>query len=319
MTTCIATKKTDGKICGVKCKAGKLLCGRHDPEAQKERKPNSKKKLDREKLQAVFDKIAKKVNYVPSTEDIEQKRGKNDRSFVLQQLPAYMNKHTNAAMKTYALSGKDLKPYVGRFPRKVWMIISWHLSSDLDSYQNVAMSCQKLYDLFVRQKVTWYYHPLKGQLKSPKLYQFPIFRILEFHVPTDMDDLLKKANLPSVEDVIKQYDESDGKPKTELEAMKRRTEVILELSKTLIGNEMREDDEFEEEITGGGIFSNVTSAKKLKFDDSTIKKKVFKHGDSYYVIVMPTKEISGTALERKLIKSLHTYNGRSIIQLMRLD
>jgi hypothetical protein len=319
MTTCVATKKSDGKICGVKCKNGKLLCKRHDPEQQKEKKPSSRKQVDREKLNEVFAKVAKKIGYVPTPEDLEQKRGRIDRTAILDHLPAYMNRHTAQAVKKYALSGVDLVPYAGVFPRKVWMIISWHISSDLKAYQNVAMLCKKLYDLFVRQKVTWYYHPLQGTMKSPMQYQFPIFRVLEFHIPKDMNELLKAAKLPSIDDVVKQYELSDGKSDTAFEAGRRRTEVIIELAKSLIRKEMKEDDEFEEEITGGGIFSDTTSANKIKFNDPTIKWKVFKMGNSYYVMIKPQKGVSASELQKKAVKSFCTYTGISIVQLMKLD
>lgn len=320
MANCIGVKK-DGRLCDHKAKPDSLYCGVHDPN--KKRKATSRKTVDKVKLREKFDKLAQKVKYVPTQEDIEHKLlSKLNRVGLMSQMPAMVNKTMAKAVQKYALASFDYVSLLGgkavAFPRKIWMIISWHLSSDIQTYHNVAITCKKLYDVFVKQKVFWYYHPLKGKLKSPKIYTFPIYTVLEFMIPEDLNDILKGNNLPSVEDVLEQFKMDTGAPKSEFEASQRKGDILLELSRTLIKQEMEADVEFEEEITGGGIFSNATTIKKVKFNDDNIKSKCVKLGKTLYVIIVPIPGLSTSALERHINKHLYNFTGVSVVQLMRV-
>lgn len=320
MATCIAVKKSDNQVCGLKCKPEKLYCGRHNPELQKLK---SKKSVDRQRMAVLFTLVAEKIGYVPTDEDIEQKtRSKMNKQVLMNQMPDFVTSQMSAAVKRFALAGADIKPLLKDraigFPRKAWMILSWYLTSDVKSYENTAMTCKTLYNLFVREKVTWYYHPLKLHIKSPRMYLFQIFRVIEFTIPDNLDVMLTSHELPKTADVLKQYQNELGEAKTKFEASQRMGDILIELFKSLMAKAMEPEDEFIEEIPGGGVFTDIANPKDLKFNDPSIIVKIFKQGTAWYIIVKPIPGLKPIGLQNRLNKTLHNYNGKSVIQLMNI-
>src|SRR5690606_38516084 len=146
----------------------------------------------------------------------------------------YITEIVSHAVRNYSRSEVDLRPILKLmprrpaeetpvpFPRKVWMTISWYLADDVKTYENMAMTCKGLYNIFVQQKVLWYFHPLRGHLKSPRIFTFPIFRVVEFIIPDELENLLSESNLPSVMDVLAQYDRELGIARTPFESTQRK-------------------------------------------------------------------------------------------------
>jgi hypothetical protein len=319
MNTCIGIKVTNGQVCGIRCKPDKLYCGRHDPTTKK---PKTKRSVDRQRLLAAFDLVAKKVGYTPSEEDVSQKiKSKMNRLVLMDQMPAWVSGQMRTAVKKYALACEDLKPLGGAgvtpFPRKIWMMISWYLTPYTKDYENVAMSCKTLYNLFVREKTTWYFHPLKS-ISSPRLFMFPIFRVVEFMIPEGLDVMLSSHDLPIISDVIKQFKRELGEPKSKFEESQRMGDVIVELSKSLMSKIMEPEDEFIEEIPGAGIFTDLQNIKSVKFNDPGIRVKAYKKGSAFYIIVLPIPGLNVSALESRLNRGLFNFTGKSVIQLMRM-
>jgi len=320
MTTCIGVKVSDGKVCGLRCKPEKLYCGRHDPALKK---PKSKRHVDRQRMVALFALVAQKIGYVPTDEDLDQKaKSKMNKQVLMEEMPTFVTGQVKAAVQRFARAGRDIKPLLKSqplgFPRKVWMIISWYLTPNLKAYENTAMTCKTLYHLFVREKVTWYYHPLKLKMTSPRMYMFPIFRVIEFVVPDDLDAMLVGSGLPKIADVLKQFKSEIGAPKSKFEESQRMGDVVIELSKSLLSKAMEPEDEFIEEIPGAGVFTDIQNPKDIKFNDPQIVVKSFKQGSACYIVVKPIANLGPLALQSRLNKALCNYNGRSVIQLMRI-
>lgn len=323
MTTCIGIKKSDGQTCGKKCLPDKLYCGTHDPSKAKRK---VKTTLSKEKRKALLSSIAKRTNYIPSDEDTLHKKfeGKQ-RHIVAEKSAEYVPEIVANAISKFARAEVDLKPFLKndkkavQFSRKIWMTISWFVSNDLKTYQAMSMTCKGLYDLCLKQKVHWYFHPLRDTLKSPQIYTFPIFRVIEFKIPDGFNDILRHKELPVVEDLLKQYAKEHGPPSNDFELAQRKGDVMTELCQTLISGELDSDEEFEEEIPGGGIYADIESKNDIIFENLGMPFKIYQRKGRTFVVIKPKPRMRIKEIERLLTKSLRNYHNGSLIQLMRVD
>lgn len=325
MATCIAVKRSDGRVCGKKCAPNKLHCGTHDPNKAK----RGKKSIQKEEKEALFAIIADVLDYKPSEQDAYEKTyGKRNRKLLRQEEPDFVNSIVTKAVREYSRSETDLYPYVSNsnkkgpqpvpFPRKVWMTVSWYLSNDPKSYAAVAMTCKKLYTVFVRDKVFHYFHPLRTCVLNPKIFMYPIFRVIEFPVPPELPLMLREQELPSVDDMLKVYRSEVGIPKSKFEEEQRKGDIITEFCKTLFES-VTNSEEYEELVKGGGLFGDVEDEKDVVFEGLPFNHKVYKHRNAVYVVVQPPPKVRLREIEVKLTSCFRNYNNRSVFQLMRVD
>jgi hypothetical protein len=326
MAKCIAQKKSDGQTCGKTCKDSKLYCGTHDPSRPKKRKATHVEKVRRLELLEI---IAKQVNYIPDEEtQREIAMQKCRRTFVYNHVDEEVAKiiRGDVAKLAHLDVAKEKYPTdESVFPRRVWSRIGLYLEKDLKTLSNLAMTCKDMYALLVRGKVPWYHHPLK-MMKSPQCFFYPIFRIVEFVIPDELDAILAEHNLPSVAVVESEHTKSLKKPPTPLEELQNKADVISHLCRTLIESATYvngvEDEEFgaesTEEIPGGGIYGDVKRANLLRFENPKFKFKTLMHKGVAYVMIAPLEDCSSTRLERYIKESIVSYDGKRLIRLMKV-
>lgn len=312
MATCIGIKRSDGEVCGLKCKADKLYCGRHDG-----RRANSRKQMDRLKKEKLFSTLAKKVNYRPTDEEMYER---TYASVTHQNAKKHMKEHVmkglHKAVQFYKLGDKNVTPLLKRskckFSRNVWMIISWHLSTSPRDLESLAMSCKILYHLCVKDKLGYFYHPLKHKLLSPRMLTFPIFKVKEFVLPKNFDVMLAESDLPDVKSVLAEYELTMGVPTSPHDLAKRTAEVITELCVTMLQSSSDPDDA--DDVDPEDFFSVPKEAGRIQFHNLDLKLKLHKTKANMYIIVS-SSDLKRFEVEHKLNRALVNFTGKSLLRL----
>jgi hypothetical protein len=316
MATCVGQIR-GGKNCKNKAQSGRKYCKVHDKDykdAQKSRTEERKAKSFK-----TLDYIAARVGDNRLKQGLEEdnlvKTIKCHKESLVQ---GFVQKAIIPCIKELATLEYDLYGYPKRstpFCRKIWMMISWHLSDDNRTYVNMAMTCKGLYKVFVTDKVKWYIHPLKAEIMSPLLFFRPVYRVLSLQVPTDLDDLLEVLALPTVEDFLAVYSEEYGYTKNEVILNRRKADAIIELIKNLVERTLEEGQEIDEAFEGAGLFGDYDTKAVFRFYDLPYRYKMFVRGSATYVMIDADP---GPALERKLLDSLCPFDGQFLIKLMNI-
>jgi hypothetical protein len=197
------------------------------------------------------------------------------------------------------------------------MIISWHLSDDLATYSNVAMTSKSLYKVFVQDKVRHMKHPLLTNVLSPKVFFMPVFRILWFEPPKNLDNLLKFENLPTTSEVTKFYDEDQGPAKNELDANQRKAHIIISLVKQLINKNLKPKEKLQEAIPGANIYTDPPKGTNPKFQGLGLKYTVVREGPAAY-LVLNTHFDETRGLENDLMDTLVSHTPKGIFSIMKV-
>lgn len=314
MALCIGKTKAD-KPCKSKPQPGRRFCKVHDKDYKDAKKTSTleRKAKTTKTLQYIAAKIGSKRLAEGNAED---EFVKNARPHNTSAVVGYVEKTIIPCIEKLAVMEHDDYGYPRRqtpLVRKFWMMLSWAVSDDSKTYMNVAMTCKGLYKVFVLDKVKYYVHPLKGEIRSPLLFFRPIYRVLSLEVPEDLDEVLEISKLPKVEDFLAVYEDEYGPAKTKSLMIRRRAEAINELLKHLVTVNMEPEQEPEEVIKGAGLFGEYTSEAKFILENFPYRYKLFKRGQTTYIMI--DAELS-PGFERKLKDSLCPYDGKYLIKLM---
>lgn len=317
MSICIG-KTGKGKACNKKSQAGKKYCKIHDQNYREAKKAESieKKAKSFKTLDHIANKLGKKTLLEGEEEDNLVKSIKSHKEEVVM---GFVQKKMIARIKDLAVIEYDCYGYPKQetpFPRKFWMMLSWHLSTDIKTYFNMSMACKGLYKVFVLDKVRWYIHPLKNRITTPLLFFRPVYRVLSLQVPEELDDLLEVMKLPRIEDFLKVYEEQYGPTKSEFILTRRKADAIDELLKHFVNTTLDPDQDAEEIFEGAGLYTEYDENAKLEFEKFPYRYKIFKQEGSTFVIVDAdyTPE-----LERKIMDSILPYDGKFLIKLMAIN
>lgn len=320
-----------GKLCGKNVKDNTRWCTIHNPTyIRAKRDPNAKKNREL-KQERVLTMIASKVGVVADVEKwaLDEAEAKKINPANLIQVASFVRREMPKRITRLALMGSDLTPYLNpkvksgvgpeAFSRRVWMMISWHLISDLRSYENLAMSSKKLYKVLLLDKVRHYEHPLKTVLKSPRIFFMPVYRILEFSPPENLDTLAENSGLPSVRLMMKAYASEYGAPKNPLDIAQRTCDVILALVKEIVAKHLGPDDEFEEDIKGSGIMSRAKPLTVPKFENCPIRVKTFRVKKDTFLVAQCYSFALWPQVERTLSDCLVSFDNGKLIRLMKVE
>lgn len=316
MTTCAGVTKA-GKVCTRKAFAGSAFCKIHDEDYKAVRQANLKDQKEKSTLTLQY--ISQRVGSKRLDEGLQEEEiSKSVKNHKDEKILPYVSGQILPVIRRLALAGSDLRGYPkgqADFPRKVWMIISWFLGSDHPSYLNLAMSCKGLYKVLVEDKVCHYVHPLKGSFRSPLLFIKPVYRILSLEVPEDIDSMLQSMNLPTVPEMLEAYQDAYGRAGSDLVQTQRKAEILIDLIKRMVKSNLGPNEDLEEIVKGGGIFNHLHSEAKFSLTRFPHPFMVRKEGISTFLIVDARK---GKELDRLLTDHLLSFDGRFLIQLMRI-
>uniref|UniRef100_A0A6C0CGG0 Uncharacterized protein n=1 Tax=viral metagenome TaxID=1070528 RepID=A0A6C0CGG0_9ZZZZ len=315
MATCTGFTKAK-KACTKKAFAGSAFCRIHDENYKSVRKTQLKDLRERSSQTLAY--IAQKSGTVRLEEgEREEELAKAVKHYNDEQIMGFVSANIIPSIHHLALIGEDLLGYPRNqslFPRKVWMVVSWHLSNDHRTYFNLAMSCKALYKVLVDDKICHYVHPLKSILSSPLMFVKPIYRLLSLEVPNEFDSMTEIMKLPKVDDMLEAYADAYGSAGSKMVETRRRAEIMIDLIKRMIKANINGEDEFEEAIEGGGIFDYFHRDAKFSLVGFPYPYKMFKDGQSTYIVVDSNRS---KTLDRLLVDHLVPFDGRFLIQLMR--
>lgn len=316
MSLCMG-KTQAGKACKSSVPMGKKYCKTHDKDYQaaKKAKNDERKAKSFKTFEYIMARVGSELVKKGTEEDTLVKSIKSHGDHIV---TGYVQKAIIPCIKELAVMEHDDYGYPKRetpFCRKIWMMLSWHLSDDTKSYMNMAMTCKGFYKVFVLDKVRWYVHPLKGEMLSPLLFFRPVFRVLSLKIPEDLDDLLETLSLPKIEDFLAVYEEEYGMTKNEVILNRRKSDAIQELLQHLVHATLAPEQEFEEAIEGAGLFGEYEKEASFRFYKPPCRYKLFKKGKSTFVMF----DTDWTpAFERTLLDLLCPYDGQYLIKLMRV-
>lgn len=316
MATCVGETKV-GKACKSKAFAGSAYCKVHDENYKANRKTQLKE--SREKSAKTLEYIARRSGTKHLKEgEREEELAKAVKHYNDEQIMGYVTANIIPSIQHLALAGKDLLGYPrnqASFSRKIWMVISWHLTTDHQTYFNLAMSCKALYKVLVEDKIRHYMHPLKSIFTSPLLFLKPVYRVLSLKVPDEFDSLVETMKLPKVDEMMEVYAETYGLPGDDFAIARRKSDIFIDLIKRMIKATISGDDEFEETIEGGGIFDYLHKSAKFTLVSFPYQYMLYKEGRSTYLIVDAQR---GKDIDRQVVDHLVPFDGRFLIQLMRV-
>jgi hypothetical protein len=316
MATCVGETKA-GKACKSKPFAGSAYCKVHDQNYKANRKVQLQEL--RERSTKTLEYIARRAGTKHLKEgEREEELAKATKHYHDEQILGYVSANIIPSIRHLALAGKDLLGYPkdqASFSRKVWMVISWHLTTDHQTYLNLAMSCKALYKVLVEDKVCHYVHPLKSIFTSPLLFLKPVYRILSLQVPDEFDNLMEIMKLPKVDEMMEVYAETYGLPSDNITIARRKSDIFIDLIKRMIKATMQGEDEFEESVEGAGIFDYLHRNAKFALVGLPHNYILHKEGHSTYLIVDAQR---GKETDRLVADCLVPFDGHFLIQLMRV-
>ncbi len=320
MSICIGIKANRDK-CARKTVNETKWCTIHNPSYVKKKISTKKVTMNDRK---VLEMVAEKLNIEGTYDDwikedilIEKANPKNQN-----EVRRFIECNIKRDIRKYATADTDLAVCANKeslFPRKAWMIISWHLRRDLTTYHNLAFSCRKLYKVFVEDKVRYFIHPLKHVLLSPLVFMMPVYRLLQFTPPPNLDKIAIGQGLPTIERMSKIYDKKHGVSESEAESTQRKTEMIISLVKEIIKKNLDDDDEFIENVEGGGIFEDVSKPIKIELGECNIPVKVFRVKGASYLVVKCHKKGKMHEIEVLLSHNLRSPDGKTLLQLLKIE
>ena len=324
VSICIG-KLVNGKPCSKNANKDTKWCTIHDPNYVRKKAPTADEKLKRKSNEdRVLTMIASKVGAVATLEKWadEELAVKKINPCNLVQVASFVRQEMPKRILRLALCEHDVYPYVNHsvaFSRKIWMIISWHLINDMKSYENLAMSCRRIYKVLVEDKVSYMKSPLISVVRSPRLYFMPVYRVVEFTPPTNLDTIAVNSELPTVAQMEAACVKSYGPTKSKLEAAQRTGEIIYELLKSIVTKNLDPDEDFEEEVPGCGIMSRAGVKTKPRFEDCPIAVKTFRVKKDTFLTINCMSFNQFRAAEKIVMECLVSYDNGKLIRLMRLN
>ena len=321
MSKCIGVF-AKGSACRFKSAPDSLYCKKHDPKYKTEVQKKKSESVDL-KIK-VLTHIAKTVGFTNAKqfekEDAEAKRIGSRCDFDAMKL--YIKQTAPESIHALSLKGIDLRACPEGsygFSRKIWMLISHHMIDDLVSYFSVAMTCKSIYKIFVKDKLRYFSHPLRDKILSPLMYFFPIFRIVWYEFSSELPELFAFQNLPSIESCLKEYENSlNGYVLSPLERNQKTAKIIAKLIGQLIEKNLEPGEEFEETIKGAGIFDYLPPKMNVEFEGLEYPYTVKRSGRDTFLIVMVNDVDEFRTVERRLMQTIKSFDGKNIIQLMRI-
>lgn len=318
-------KLLNGNPCSKNANSGTKWCTIHDPNYVRKKAPTvDEKKARKDKEDRILDMIATKVGSVATFAEWEEEElmAKKINVGSVVQIASFVRQEIPKRIRDLALCEHDVYPYVNQsipFSRKIWMIISWHLINDMKSYENLAMTCKRIYKVLITDKVAYMKSPLIGRVKSPRLYFMPIYRVMEFTPPPNLDAIAQSSNLPTIAQMEAACLKSYGPTKTKLEAAQRTSDIIYELLKSIVIANLDPEEDFEEEIPGCGIMSRAGVKTVPRFENCEIVTKTFRIQNDTFLVANCQVFSKFRAVEKTLMDCLVTYDKGKLIRLMRVN
>lgn len=284
--TCIGKIKGTDKVCGHKAQPRSKFCKVHDESYKNFKK--AQKEETKEKNNAAIQHMVRKFNSKTYEQGLkEDELLKQIKWYQEGVCDTYYNGCARHITKTLALKGIDMKGcpnHMCSFSRKIWMVISWHLIDDLSSYQNLAMSCKAIRKVLVDDKVAFYEHPFQRIFRSPKLFFFPIFRVLMLDIPDNFDEVLADQEMPSIQEMVDVLTSEYGVANSPHEALKRRSKAMLEAIEYIVSKELGPKGKIVETVKDCGLFIDLSDGAVPTFHELQFRTKTVVLGEITYVI-----------------------------------
>ncbi|MFS8159228.1 MAG: hypothetical protein ACMG6E_03270 [Candidatus Roizmanbacteria bacterium] len=296
-----------GKPCQKKKPKNGIYCYLHDPEAIK-----GGSKAKKSDLKVISD-LKEEMKHVKL---IERKKT-NAKAYDMEERDSCARQIIKENVEELALteSGVEIAHIDGAVPftRKVWMIIGWHLETDINAYVALAMTCKDLWRVLCADKIWYLEHPLKGKFLSPRLYRMPIALVVELKIPHHFDKILQMASLPSIEDVLMTAVDTETKSTAE----QIMGDVILSLYETMIKAKCAKwvDEEFIEEIEGAGVMTYYKGKNPVEFTKNPGKHRIEQVNGHSWIIMHSQNEQDFRKARRKFAKYLVGFDGKRVIRL----
>ena len=328
-------KVGSGAPCTKNAKDNSKWCTIHDPTYVRKKIDPNAKKTKQAKQDATMALIASKIN---SSADLgkwaedDALAKKIDPTNAIQ-VASFIRAEMPRRVRRLALLEHDVYPYISAsstsvesvnskgpeaWSRKIWMMISWHLITDLKAYEALAMSCKKIYKVLLLDKVTHHYSPLKGIIKSPRIFFMPVYRIVEFQLSDNFESIATSNGLPTIKSMKAAYADAKGPVKSPLEDAQRTCDIIITLLQGIVQKTLDPEEDFEEEIPGCGVLGRAKANTMPRFENCDVDVNLYRVQSDTFLVAKCYSFAKHVQIERTLSDSLWSYDGKRVIQLMRV-
>ena len=313
---CRGTKKTDGSRCTNKAKDNGY-CGVHDPNKK------SIKKTDPELIAKALKKLRFRLEERSGIKFQDVDILDEPRTISLAKTDKIIVDYICVTAREFAENDPEKYPLFIRepestqFSRSVWQRISWGLT--ITEAYSLALTCKKFYKLFVTDKVHYLMHPFAPMLKSPKIFDTIVYRVLYIEIPAELDIILGQLQKPTPADIYDNYVKmSDKNYALEQEQRQLLGSIKLRCLEELLDSALQAEERIGEIFPGAGYFQYARKEHALEFVGQPPKTMITEVNGCVYVMVQSTYDTRDT-VHKELIERLVGFDGTNVIRLSRLQ